>query len=133
MALSHHQVWMRLVLYHLIALPVSFQQCLLALVFKVVHGGLVEGGDQLAEQWPPPRPTDGVAAGQWTSEARCPQARVGLPPGRHVGSTRLRLQTCPLCLTQGVWWREIGPSEGQATLLVLLGPVTTANGLEALS
>ncbi len=68
----------------------------MTLMLKVVDCSLVEGGDNLAEEGPPPTPADGVPAGEGPTQPGGPQTGTGLPPGRHDGPARLRLQTSPL-------------------------------------
>ncbi len=95
----------------------------MALVFKVVDGSLVEGGDNLAEEGPPTTASNGVPAGEGSSQSGGPQTSTGLPPRRHDGPTRLRLQTSPL-----VWKAsrrcEVGTGVGEKAFL-LFGVVTT--------
>ncbi len=125
LALPHNYCvrWLRVSSFQEIGLPISLEQSLMALVFKVVDGSLVEGGDDLAEEGPPSTASDGVPAGEGSSQPGGPQAGTGLPPRRDDGPTRLRLQTSPL-----VWEAsrrcEVGTGVGEKAFL-LFGVVTT--------
>ncbi len=115
--------WLRVSSFQEIGLPIPLEQSLMAFVFKVIDGSLVECGDNLSEEGPPTTAADGMPAGEGSSQPGGPQTSTGLPPGCHDGPARLRLQTSPL-----VWEAtrrcEVGTGVGEKAFL-LLGVVTT--------